>query len=202
MRRRFLALGAVMTVAAAACSSPSHRADPPTTPRPPATSAAPVGPNPDVVPTVITPAYVDAVFAVLDHLDGDASRELLKSGSVSDVVRTDLRAIFNDPLYAQELEIAGQSLHGDLTNVRRPPGDTVISVVRLISASPTCVFVQTQSDYSAVLVHVGKPVADEYWALKPKASGDDPNHLNPTPWSLSFNADFLTPTSIPNQCGV
>ena len=195
MRRRFLALGAVAVILVSGCSSGGHHASGATT-----SSAVGASPHPDVIPAVITPAYVNAVFRVLEHIDGDASRALIASDAVTPGVLADVRAIYNDPLYAQEVQIAQESVHGDLANVRHPPGDVRITVLSLISASRSCIFVKTASDYSAVLRQPGPPVASEYWALKPKQAGGDPGHLNPTPWALSFNVDYKTATSIPDQC--
>ncbi len=198
MRRRILVLSvAVVAVVASACSSGGHHSAAGTT----TSTTASAGPNPDVIPSVITPAYVDAVFRVLEHIDGNASRSLIAAKAVTPQVLADIRAIYNDPLYAEEVQIAHQSLQGDLTNVKKPPGDVVITVTSLISSSGRCVFVRATSDYSAVIVKVPPQPSSEYWALAPKTSGDDPSHLNPTPWALFFNRTFETPTSIPDQCG-
>ena len=194
MKRRIAALGVVVgaLLVASACSS-AHPVTAPTT-------TTTTGPNPDAVPAVITPAYVDAVFKVLEHVDGNASRELISAKAVTPEVLANIRAIYNDPLYSQEVQIAHQSLQGDLSNVRQPPGDVVVSVQRVIAASSTCVFVETSSDFSAVVYKPDTPSASEYWELTPKQSGDDPTHLNRTPWALAFNVDFPTTTSIRDRC--
>lgn len=195
MRRRFLAIGGVLMVLLAGCSSGRHL-----TAGPPTTTTAASSPNPDVVPAVITPAYVDAVFAVLEHIDGNASRALIRAHAVTPEVLADIRAIYNDPLYAEEVKIAYESLQGNLSNVRRPPGDVRIGVTRLLAASSTCIFVETRSDYSRVVFKPPAQPASEYWVLRPKEPGADPKHLNATPWALSFNRTFQSPTAIPNQC--
>jgi hypothetical protein len=184
---------AVMAVLAG-CSSGRHTAAPTTT------TAQTASPNPDVVPAVITPAYVDAVFRVLNHVYGNATRELFQSRAVTPIVQTDLRAIFNNPLYGQELQNARDSLGTPPSSLRQPLGDVITTVVKMISASPECVFVQTSSDFTAVLAKPTTPAAAEYWVLRPKDTAADPNRLNPTAWALTFNADYLSPTSIPNQC--
>jgi hypothetical protein len=202
MRRRLLALGGAVVLAVAACSSGSHRASPPTTLQVPTTSAVSVagGPNPDAIPPVITVAYVNAVFAALNHINGNAVRALVASREVTPTVEMYLRAVYNDPLYAQEVKIARESIAGSLANVREPPGDLVTTVTRLISHSAACVFVQTRTDFSRVLIHPEPPAASEYFALTPKQPGSDPYHQNPTPWELKFNADYQTSTTIPSQC--
>lgn len=198
MRRRLALVVVAVMLVGTACSSGSHRAADPTTTSSTSTTVPP-GPDPYVVPSVITPAYVNAVFRVLNHIEGDVSRELVAHDAVTPRALADLRALFNDPLYSKEVTIAQQSL-AYLSNVRRPPGDVVTTVVKIISASPTCIFVSTHSQFGAVVIKPVKAAASEYWVLKPKKVGNDPENINPTPWALSFNADYLTPTSIPDQC--
>jgi hypothetical protein len=149
---------------------------------------------------VITPAYVDAVFKVLNHINGNAVRSLVATRQITPTVQTNLRAIYNDPLYVAEVNIARESIAGILTNVRRPPGDRLTTARKLIAASPACVFVETNTDLSEVLIHPTKPAAAEYYRLSRKQTNADPGRLNPTPWALSFNATYTTPTTIPDQC--
>lgn len=192
MRRRFLALGlAAMVALSAGCSGGGHpRAVAPTT----------TTTDPYEVPDVITVAYVNRVFAALNHVYGDAFRALLSTHSVSPGVLADLRSIFNDPLYASEVRVAQATVDARLTGLRTQPGDILTTVNDLISVSPRCIFVETSSSYASV--QTGPPIlyASEYWVLKPKQAGADPNHYNPTPWALSFNIDYETPTTIPDQC--
>ena len=81
----FCSLVALLGVLAA-CSGKSHDAAPTTSAPPPPTTAATTQaslpasttPNPDVIPPMITVAYVNAVFAVLNHLNGNAVRALCR----------------------------------------------------------------------------------------------------------------------------
>jgi hypothetical protein len=202
MRRRQLIFSAVLVLLLAACSSGHRAAAPPTAAAttPATTADAPPGPNPDVIPPVITPAYVDAVFNVLEHIDGNASRQLIAARAITPGALADIRSIYNDSLYAQEVEIAHQNLQGDLSNVRRPPGDVRVTVRSLLSGSARCIFVEVSSDYSEVVTSPPPPQASEYWGLQPKQKDSDPGHINPTPWAFFFNRTFSTPTQIPNQC--
>lgn len=193
MRLRILALSVAVAVAGASCSSAHHDAVPPTT-------LQPAAPNPDVIPAVITPAYVNAVFVVLNHIQGNATRTLVSANAVTSLVIADLRALYNDPLYAREVEIAGQTLQGGLANFQRPPGDIVTTVVDLQFASSSCIFVETSSQFRQVVIRPEQSAAAEYWRLSPKEPAADPHHFNPTPWALSFNATYLKATTIPNQC--
>lgn len=210
MRREALVLGAAMLLCAA-CSSAGRSSAPSastsaasgtvtTTSLPATTTSLPGGINPDAIPRVITIPYVDAVFKVLEHLEGDVSRSLLAAGRLTPTATSYLRSIFNDPLYAKEVTISQQSIAGNTSNVRRPPGDVVLKVVDLISASPTCIFASTSADYSAVLIKPETPPASTYYGLSLKEAHAVDSQLNPTPWAFFFNAVFVNPVSVPDQC--
>jgi hypothetical protein len=204
MKRRLRTIVMGLVAVAAGCSS-HHAATPastttslppPTAPPAPTTTA----PNPDVIPPVITASYVDSVFAVLNHIDGNAARSLVASHQLTPEALADLRAIYNDPLYRVEVLVAEQGL-ADLSNVKVPPGDRVTIVNTIKSATRSCIFVETTSSLAAVELHpTGRAVA-EYWELQPKQPGEDPGNLNPTPWALSFNQDYeVAPQAITDPC--
>jgi hypothetical protein len=202
MRRKLLALGAAAAIVMAACSSGSNRASPSTTS--PAPSTAPVGQttvaNPGVIPSVITVAYVNAVLIALNHIYGNATRTLRSSHAITPEVMRDLRSIFNDPLYDQQIQAAKISLQGAIDNVRPNAGDGTTVVTHLISASPACIFVETSTDLSRVLVHPTPRAASEYYELAPKDSQNNTSTLNPTPWAFAYNSAFLTPTNVKDPC--
>ena len=127
MRRGYLALFLAVLVSVAACSSNGH-------------SSAPPSPNPNVIPKVITVAYVNAVFAVLNHVNGDATRALIANASVTPEVLRDLRAIYGDSLYPEEVKIAQETITAGLSNFRRPPGDIATLVQEVQYSSPSCIF--------------------------------------------------------------
>jgi uncharacterized lipoprotein len=223
MRHTRLVFGVVAALLLAGCGSSHHDAAPTTAPpvatTPAPTTAAPTTvaptttppttvaptttttvPNPDGVPAVITPAYVNAVFKVLDHVLGNSLRLDLATTNVPPAALADLRAVFNDPLYAEEKKIAIEEFTTDLTNVRMPPGDDINTVVRLISTSPVCIFVQTTLNVSKVVYKLPPPGFD-YYELQLKQAGDDPGNLNPTPWALTYELYFRgTPPSVQDRC--
>jgi hypothetical protein len=203
MRRKLVALGGAVVVALAACSGGSHQSTPttlsPATGSPPPSATAAI--NPEVIPPVITVAYVNAVLAVLNHIYGNATRSLRSDHAVTPQVKADLRSIFNDPLYTEQVQTASESLRGPINNVRSNSGDGVTVVKTLISRNSSCIFVETTTTLAAVLVHVTPSPASEYYELAPKQPGDDPDGLNPTPWAFAFNVAYLTPTTVQDRCG-
>jgi hypothetical protein len=145
-------------------------------------------------------AYVDAVLAALNHVYGNATRALRSSHAVSAEVKTDLRSIFNDPLYDQQVDAAKLSLQGVINNVRSHPGDLKTTVSRLLTASTSCIFVKTQTDFSSAFIHTTPEPASEYFELAPKQPDDDPSNLNPTRWAFAKSLAYRTPTSIASTC--
>ena len=182
-----------MAALAGACSSGSHHVS---------STSTTAGVNPAVVPAVITPAYVDSVFVALNHVAGNATRALVASHLVSSQVVADLRAIFNDPLFQDQLTSARAALTtGGLSNVVQDPGDSVTSVKQVVSATPSCVFVQVWTDFSAVDVHPPSSPAVDYVELRLKPARDDPAHLNDTPWAISAEQVSTTPATVSSTCG-
>lgn len=206
--RRWPLVAAAAALCLAGCSTTSHPS------ASPATSAAVNAPssatpsrtapssviNPDVIPPVITIPYVDAVFKVLNHINGNAARTIIGANSLTALAIADLKAIYSPPLLAVELRVFSVGLTQDKSNLRSPMGDRVTTVNKLIFTSSSCMFVETTTQLTNVEISPTAVPASEYWELERKSSIQDPLHLNPTPWALDYNADYMTPTNAPNIC--
>jgi hypothetical protein len=198
MKLIHLAIAGLLIATVSACSSPSHVADPPPAPAPVSTTVAA---DPYAVPKVITVAYVDSVLKALNHVNGNAARELASTHQVNEQVRTDLRAIFNGPAYALQVDGAEQSIKQGIVNNLRPDGGDVRTVVlSLLTATRQCVFFQSASDTSALFQHPAPDPASSYIELIPKEVGVDPEHLNSTPWAFALEVGSLNPATVPNPC--
>jgi len=195
MRRVFLALLG-MALAVAACGTTTPRAAPPPTSGPPPSSASTTSttlpvttttlPDTSVVPAHITVAYVNAVFAKLDAVLGNAVRAAERSRKISLTVQRDLASI-----YAQRLELTeevgfAQVLAGGSRNIRRDPGNEVVRVEQLVTASPTCIFARVSVDYSSV-IRTPSLVTDVWEGLERKPrSLLSLRKINPTPWIIFY----------------
>ncbi len=198
MKLVYLALGALLMLLVPACSSPSHAADPSHPSTPPSTT---VPADPDAIPPVISVAYVNSVLKALFDVYGNATRSLVAARAVTPSVKADLRAMYLDPYYEDQITAADISLQGAISNVREAPGNPVVTVERIEANSPTCIFIQTKTDLIAVLKSPTPAAASEYYELVPKPPSIDPGHLNPTPWAIGFNAAYETPTRMASSCG-
>jgi hypothetical protein len=196
MKLIYLVVGGLLIAMISACSSPSHAADPPPAPAP---STVPA--NPYAVPQVITVAYVNSVLKALNHVYGNAERQLAATHEVNPDVADDLRSIFNDPAYEGQIQASELSLQrGIIANVRPNGGDAATVVDRLVTATPTCIFIQTSTDPSALFLHPVAEPASEYFELAPKQPDADPQKLNPTPWAYADDEVFLTRTMMTSKC--
>lgn len=190
--RRLVALSIGCLAVMSGCSGARHHVVLPTT-----TTL----PDPDVVPAVITPAYVDAVFVALNHVYGNASRTLRADHAVTPAARADLRAIFGDPAYGAQLQAAQQAVdQGVINNIRPNAGDLVTTVTRLVTALPTCIFVEATTNFSAVQVKPTPTPASEFFQFAPKQARNDPEHINPTPWEIAVDDAYLKPTTVRTTC--
>jgi hypothetical protein len=223
MRRHLLALGGVALLATA-CGSSQRTSSPTTAPAPipapvvssttipsPATTGPPptlpsttvaapttTVPNTTLVPSTITVAYVDAVLVQLNHIYGDAVRASVKADRVTPGAVTDLDAIYNTSLGAEEHRLFAQTLAAGLQNIRPVPGDPITSVQRLIFASPSCVYVQVRTNSDPIVIHPVPAFADEFIGIQRTAEyGRGASH---TPWVFFFDLVNKTPTKVPNQC--
>lgn len=154
----------------------------------------------DPVPAVITVPYVNNVLAQLNRVYSAALKTSLETRSVNSQVKTDLRAIYADPLYSEEVrgfELQLEHLPNDL---RSPLGNRVTTVVKLISASRSCIFVSTKEDFSKIVSNPGPRFGSEYYSLVPRKAKDDPDHLNPTPWQFGYNLASIGTEIVNDQC--
>jgi len=141
-----------------------------------------------VVPAHITVAYVNAVFAKLDAVLGNAVREIIRTRELPVQAEFQLAAIYTFEQLKIELRIISESIHKDLSNVRTVPGDLVVRTMSIVSASPHCIFVRATTDFASVdkASKVSKEnLVDGYYGLSRKTLSQDPEHLNPTPWAIS-----------------
>ena len=152
------------------------------------------------VPAVITVPYINAVLAQLNHVYGNAVRLVVQTGTVPPAAIADVRSVFNDPEFENQINIFTQEILEPLDFVRRPPGDRVTTVRRLISSTRGCVFAETSTDYSRVDVTAVSSPVGEFFELRLKQMNDDPDHLNPTPWAIEKAASFHTNLTPSNPC--
>lgn len=196
---RRIAVLVIASLAVAGCTESEGTPAAPTVPTAVSTTTTTAPIDVSVIPPTIDGPYLTAVLAALDQVDGDATRMIVAAKNLTPAAADYLNAIYSDEALKQEADGWFESLADDpqLGGVRSNPGDRRTVVERVIAASPTCVWLAVQRDYSARNVEA-VPTRIEYLALQPIDATNDPRKLNPTPWMITidgFRADGKEPSN-------
>jgi hypothetical protein len=192
----------LVSALAAACSGggDTSRSASPTVREEPSTTTAPVVPV-DLVPAVIDVAYIQRVIDALDHVEGDAVRELVRAGVPNRAFYERLRAVYLDPEFQRVQTSIGASAANGLQGVAEHPSDPVTRISRLITASAECIFVGVDRNFGPMFKE--PPTAEErhtFLALGRTKSALDPAHHNPTAWMIGFDGRNLDGSEPRNPC--
>lgn len=193
-------VAALLLTASAGCSpSVADRAGPSATvgTEPPRTTTT----NPYAVPAVIDVAYVNRVLAGLDAAVGDVLRIVIRTNTLPQESYDRLKALYADPVFMQ-IKIDGyqRDIRESFKSYKTNPGNKTSTVSRLISAQPTCVFVQVKRDYTSVGI---SPIVDldiQWVGLKLLDPARDPNRYNPTPWAYIYDGFPSDRSQPPDPC--
>lgn len=197
-----VALTVGMALLFGGCADPKDRG-PQTTVPTAAPSTAPAPPAPDVtkVPAVIDAAYVNAVLAALDEVDGQATRLIVAARKLEPEAGRRLQAIYSVEQLQLEVErrLTGLAQDPELKGILPNPGNQRTTVERIIAATPTCLWLAVRRDYSKVNVD---PSADrtEYVGLQPLDPRNNPGNANPTPWVIFADGLRRDGTEPANPC--
>lgn len=192
------ALLVVTTLVVAACSSGSGEAEQRTTV--PTAPALTTTTNPYAVPEVIDAAYVNRVLTGLDAAVGDVVRIVLAAGHVTPESLDRLEALYQGEAFSQRVNSFTADSAEGFSDYRPNPGNRRTTVKELITARPTCIFTRVFRDFSAVGTNPDPELSDQYVGLKPLDPSDDPNHYNPTNWTMIYDGFVRSRGRPPDPC--
>jgi len=144
-------------------------------------------------------AGIDRVLAGLDGVMGDLQRVLVRERRITPEVTDRLRSIYTGPELLNQIDAFRADVAAGLVGYRDPPGNRLTTVVRLITVSPICVFVEVMRDYGPIAAGPAAPPSSLYVVLVSKSEADDPRQLNPTPWAMLYDgvqADGAEPEDV------
>lgn len=189
----------LVLVAAVGCSRSPAAAPPSATvgTEPPRTTTT----DPYAVPAVIDEAYVNRILSVFDAINGEVSRLVVRTRTIPPEAIDRYRSIYGK---GKALQLQVDLLQNDMLNsfadYKDPPGDQRTTVERLLTVTPTCLFVQVQRDYSAVTVQ-SNPSPSRLWVVLLPDPGDiDPWQYNPTPWYSPYDGYDRGRVAPPDPC--
>jgi hypothetical protein len=140
--------------------------------------------NQYAVPAAIDAAYLNKVFAALEHVDGDATRLIVAGKNLVPEAAKRLRAIYAEEEFNAQVNLwLDIIIEKRLDRLKPSPGDRSSVTTKVHTAAPECVFVAVMRDYSPVAIAAGPPDL-EYVTLRPVDPQRDPFDLNPTPWMI------------------
>jgi hypothetical protein len=148
-------------------------------------AATSVTTDPYAVPPKITAAYVQRVLNALEGVNGAIAREVVSTRTFNNSAAVMLRAITTPDEFSREANLWATEVGGGLNNFVDNPGAVHDSVSSLLSAQSACVFVSVYRNFSAV-ARTPPPNHLSFIQLVPKAAGNDPQRINPTPWAFGF----------------
>lgn len=202
--RRTSPAGALLALSllAAACGS-SQPSQPPQATVPQAagttTPATAVATDPYAVPPVITKPYVQKVLNALEAVNAQATDLIVANKNLVPAAAARLQSIYTDSQFtAQTRHLLTVLATGVGHTFRSDPGRITDAAARIVSASPTCVYLVTTRNYSTV-VNNPPPPQQTYIALNRRTASVSLG-LNPTPWVFAF-LGYNTDGSMPaNPC--
>jgi hypothetical protein len=183
-----VALAALLLAASAACNSSDDPGPEPASPTVATEPAPTTTTNPYAVPAVIDAAYVNRVLAGLDAVIGDVTRLVLRTKTIPPEAYDRLKAVYSDPDFLQ-IAIDGYQLdiREGFRAYRLQPGNNVTTVTELLTARSDCIFAKVERDFSAVGVSSQDRPRIQWVGLRRLDAARDPNQLNPTSWSFSYD---------------
>jgi hypothetical protein len=194
-------LATLLLAACVACSpSSAEKAGPAATV---ATEPAPTTTtDPYAIPAVIDAAYVNRVLAGLDAAVGDIVRLIIRTKTIPVEAYNRLRSLYADPDFLQ-IKIDGyqRDIREEFRSYKANPGNRTSTVSKVITARPTCVFVQISRDYTAVGLAPLPELQVQWVGLRLSHPPADPTY-NPTPWSYVYDGFPSDHSQPPDPCSV
>jgi len=146
-------------------------------------------------------AYLNAVLAALDEVDGQATRLIYAGKRFTPEAADLLNAVYSDEETDRHANawLSGLAADPELRSIKPDPGNRKTTVSRIIAATPACVWMAVERDHTSDSVDP-EPPRLEYVALRPLDRSNDPKGRNPTAWMITFDA-FSSDGSEPrNRC--
>ncbi|MFN2608858.1 MAG: hypothetical protein ABR511_13370 [Acidimicrobiales bacterium] len=156
--------------------------------------------NAYAVPTVIDAAYINRILAGIDATFGDLIRTALAQHAVTAEAIDRMKALFSGPVLTTQLNLLTEEEAGGFRDLKPNPGNRSTKVVTIVTALADCVYAHVSRDYSAVAVAPSAALTDQYVGLNRASPGQDPNHYNPTGWTVVYDGFLQDHSQPPDPC--
>lgn len=153
---------------------------------PPTTRQVSTTVDPFAVPDPIDVAYVERVMAALDHLYGDAAREVARERALTDEFEAIMRSIYADKFVGLVLETWQKEEDRSFANLAATPGDPTTQITEAIALRPDCVVIAVDRDRSPVLAQA-EPVGHQEYVVLERPADAVSSRRNPTGWVMALD---------------
>lgn len=140
-------------------------------------------------PADIDEAYVERVLTELTRPISAATRMIVRKNRVTSGAKRVLASTHRGEALAGILDAYRDALKASVAkDIFSASAEPVgIKVRRIVGATKTCVFAVAMQDTSGLAKQEIEPFPT-YYQIEAKASGDDPEGRNPTPWMIVVDA--------------
>ena len=153
------------------------------------------------IPNAITVDYANAVMKSLDHVLGDAFRELVANKAPTADFDARLVALYSGKELEHQRSVYGQTAANGFPNTRTDhSGDPVTTVESILRDEPSCHLFRVDRDFAGFILDPKAVSTKGFIALAPKDLASDSRSLNPTPWSIRFDGDTRSHNPPPEPC--
>jgi hypothetical protein len=157
-----------------------------------------VAPDPFSVPedpADIDAAYIEAVLAELERINGDALRLAVSEG-LSPTISELLQSIYTPELFATEIQIISDLAGAGFEGVSPNPGDVRVSVDSVLSARSDCISADAIEDFSEIGPGGLAAARTRVELRRPP----EPSNPNRTPWVYALRQPLDGPSPMPEPC--
>jgi len=150
---------------------------------------------------VIDAAYISRVLTGLDAAIGDVVRTVVAGRSLTPEVNDRMKALFGGDAFTSQMNLLIEGTAKGFPGVKPNPGDRKTTVVKLVSARSDCAFVRVVRDYTAVSLTPLPEATNQYVGVRTLDIQRDPDHLNPTGWTIVYEGYRQDGSQPPDPCG-
>lgn len=152
------------------------------------------------VPAVIDQAYVAKVMAALDHVYGEAVRHLAQTRRIDDQFLKYLVAIYTDRYFKLAEDAWAQEVAHGLTRLASSPADPRTTVDAVVRADRSCVVLRVERDFGPTTAGPTDETPQRFVGLVPISDDRNQDHMNPTPWAMSYDGYTSTGAEPEDPC--
>ncbi len=135
------------------------------------------------IPANIDEAYINAVLKALRTVEGEGIKVILRTGKLDPEATKHLGAVYGEDELQDQIEVWLREINEGLQGFKDNPAPPQSTVIRTLSASAQCIFLEVQDDVSGYVASPG-PFTKQFLQLVPLDRSSGRARYNPTAWVI------------------